>query len=411
MRFLISRAGPGRYLTAYDNGDYGIYARTSRCGQFDHSYASGSPDSGFYIGECFPCDAVISHVVSERNALGYSGTNAGGNLIIRDSIWRYNGAGIAPNSLDTEKLAPQHGTTILNNLVTDNGNEGAPSFPLERPLLGAGIALPGGNLNYVAHNTVARNSAYGILVVGNIDRNFWLASGNVVVDNQVSASGIADLALAAPAGGDNCFSGNTGTRTLPPLLQVTHACGSPLARAGGGDPSITLRLLGAVNFVTGPNFHAPDYKTMPAPPNQDNMPNISAAPAAALTEALPQTISGLPAAVPTGDASMLTPLGLNGFSIVQILLSFYANFLPFALYAAWLAIALWDIATQEKTSGRARTGWALAVLAIPLLGPIAYYIVGGSALSRRFRLALLVGAPAIYLVLAVIIFAASSYIA
>ena len=49
----------GSYLTAYRNGDYGIYAFDSVNGQFDHSYASGSPDAGFYIGQCFPCDAVI----------------------------------------------------------------------------------------------------------------------------------------------------------------------------------------------------------------------------------------------------------------------------------------------------------------------------------------------------------------
>ena len=66
----------GSYLTAYRNGDYGIYAYDSQYGQFDHSYASGSPDSGFYIGQCNPCHAVITDVVSEYNQLGYSGTNS-----------------------------------------------------------------------------------------------------------------------------------------------------------------------------------------------------------------------------------------------------------------------------------------------------------------------------------------------
>ena len=33
----------GSYLTAIRNGDYGIYARTSVHGQFDHDYASGAP--------------------------------------------------------------------------------------------------------------------------------------------------------------------------------------------------------------------------------------------------------------------------------------------------------------------------------------------------------------------------------
>jgi len=99
----------GSYLTAYANGDYGIYAYRSVWGRFEHSYASGSPDSGFYIGECYPCHAVIDDVIGQGSALGYSGTNAGGDLWIINSEWAHNGAGIAPNTLDSEGLAPQRG--------------------------------------------------------------------------------------------------------------------------------------------------------------------------------------------------------------------------------------------------------------------------------------------------------------
>ena len=63
----------GSYLTAYNNGDYGIFAFDSVWGQFDHSYASGSPDSGFYIGQCAPCHAVITDVSRRHNALGVLG--------------------------------------------------------------------------------------------------------------------------------------------------------------------------------------------------------------------------------------------------------------------------------------------------------------------------------------------------
>ncbi len=84
----------GSYLTAYRNGDYGVYAFDSMHGLFEHSYASGSPDAGFYIGQCYPCDAVIDDVQSEHNGLGYSGTNAGGNLLIVNSRFNNNRAGI-----------------------------------------------------------------------------------------------------------------------------------------------------------------------------------------------------------------------------------------------------------------------------------------------------------------------------
>ena len=103
------------YVTAYNNEDYGIYAFDSVDGAFEHSYASGSPDSGFYIGQCHPCDAVIDGVTAEYNALGYSGTNAGGNLQIVRSTWRFNWAGIVPNTLDTELLPPVREVDIVGN--------------------------------------------------------------------------------------------------------------------------------------------------------------------------------------------------------------------------------------------------------------------------------------------------------
>ena len=50
---------------------------------------------------------MITDVLAEHNALGFSGTNAGGNLAIVNSEWRENLAGIVPNTLDSEPFAPQ----------------------------------------------------------------------------------------------------------------------------------------------------------------------------------------------------------------------------------------------------------------------------------------------------------------
>jgi hypothetical protein len=75
-----------RYLTAYNNGLYGLYAFQAANGVIEHSYASGHPDSGIYVGQCgrpagegtelVPCNVVVRDVVAERNAVGYEGTNA-----------------------------------------------------------------------------------------------------------------------------------------------------------------------------------------------------------------------------------------------------------------------------------------------------------------------------------------------
>ena len=116
----------GSYLNAIRNGDYGVYAFDAVKGQFDHIYAAGSPDAGIYVGQCYPCDAVVTDVISEHNGLGYSGTNAGGNLVIVNSTWRNNRAGIVPNSGSYELCYPQRDATIVGNIVHDNNQPDTP---------------------------------------------------------------------------------------------------------------------------------------------------------------------------------------------------------------------------------------------------------------------------------------------
>ncbi|HSK36696.1 MAG TPA: right-handed parallel beta-helix repeat-containing protein, partial [Actinomycetota bacterium] len=176
------------YVTAYNNKDYGIYAFDSADGLFEHSYASGSPDSGFYIGQCHPCDAVIDQVVAERNGLGYSGTNAGGNLQIVRSVWRANWAGIVPNTLDSELLPPFRQVDIVGNRVEANHNRDAPGLPLEWGPFGNGIVLGGGNDSRVERNRVLDHVNNGILVTPNLDKHIWTAAGNRVAGNLVEAN-------------------------------------------------------------------------------------------------------------------------------------------------------------------------------------------------------------------------------
>lgn len=270
----------GSYLTAYNNGDYGIYAYDSVYGQFDHSYASGSPDSGFYIGQCKPCHAVITEVVAEYNALGYSGTNAGGNLTIMNSVWRYNMSGIVPNTLDSEKLAPQDGTRIVNNLIYSNHNLDAPTKALQYPSFGNGIVVAGGINNVIEGNLIWDHPNYGILIVPNLDEQVWIASGHTVRANTVWDSGHADLALAAPAGPGSCFVGNRFRTSRPWGIQVLYGCGpgSLLRRVGGGDPApllVTGRLFLAASTGDVPDN---DWRNQPVPPPQPNMPDPLAPP-------------------------------------------------------------------------------------------------------------------------------------
>ena len=102
----------GNYLTAYDtglDGGYGIFAQNEQGGEFENIYASGYADSGFYIGACRECAARVNNAVMEKNALGYSGSNSSGQLVIENSTFAHNLVGIAPNS-ETEGDAPRRWT-------------------------------------------------------------------------------------------------------------------------------------------------------------------------------------------------------------------------------------------------------------------------------------------------------------
>lgn len=231
------------YVTATNNGYYGIYAFDSRDGVFEHSYASGSADSGFYIGQCKPCDATVVDVIGEYNNFGFSGANTAG-VTIENSVWRHNRAGIVIASLDNELLAPQQGDIIRGNTVEDSGDPQAtrPANPDFDVVYGIGIVVVGGLDNVVSDNTVRRSATVGIAVSPNpaIQINFWPAERNHVVDNDVSGSVDFDLALVAiPDLGDNCFEGNEFDTSAPAELEAVAPCsGAPSADPTVGAPDI-----------------------------------------------------------------------------------------------------------------------------------------------------------------------------
>ena len=76
--------------------------------------------------------------------MGYSGTNATG-VVIRDSLWDRNGAGIVPNTYANEALAPQARATIVRNTVTNSGRARVPIKTALAGFVGIGIAIAGGN--------------------------------------------------------------------------------------------------------------------------------------------------------------------------------------------------------------------------------------------------------------------------
>src|SRR6266496_1811896 len=394
----------GSYLTAYNNGDYGIYSYSATEGQFDHSLTAGHPDSGFYIGACHPCNALITNVISEDNALGFSGTNAGGNLVISNSIWRNSLSVLPSKTLYCQRQPPQKGATIINNLVENNNNFDAPAKVLEYPSIGNGILLGGGNNNIVEGNRVSGHKYYGILVISNIDKNLWQPSGNTVKSNVISNSGVADLALASLSAGNNCFSDNKVARTVPPFLQFTHACGSIFARAGAGDLSSVVILIDHLTQAKTGRFQAHDWKMVAAPADvmQPGMPDPTSDPQGIRTFTEGTPINMIP------DPATITPsLTLGGLGLAnpffEAILGFYMYLLPLALYAVWLSIATWDLVRRSDMKSGSRIGWMAIVYLIPILGPLAYYLFGRSAIPRSTRYTIAFGIPIVYLAIAVLL--------
>jgi plastocyanin len=266
------------YLTAYNNGDYGIYAFGSTDGVFEHSYASGSPDSAFYVGQCAPCRVVLNDVVGEYSGLGYSGTNSSGDMYIINSRFTHNRSGISTSTFDIELNPPGRDTTIIGNLIGDSGldNEAAGFYATET-LAGNGIALVGTHNNHVERNTVVRSRNNGIVVIPILDRHYWPSTGHKIRNNTVLDSGRADLAAGGLGTIGNCFSGNVFRTSLPWGLEALNGCGRfrvPLA----SDLSTDMTFFGSIAQIRAGRFTLSDYRTRPVPPAQANMPGGADAP-------------------------------------------------------------------------------------------------------------------------------------
>lgn len=246
------------YVTAYNNGLYGIYAFASRDGLIEHSYVSGHPDSGVYVGQCNPCNTVVRDVIAERNAIGYYGTNASGEVYVIESTFRHNRLGIAPNSQKAERLAPQTSTVVAGNLVVDNDAVDAP--PIPQGFIGVGIAVGGGTENIVVRNRVEGNDVAGIALttLGEFEPLSNRVEGNVVLRNGTDllyAPGTTDVA-------GNCFAGNTFETSMPAGIEQSMACGQT------GDVPL-------VSWSQPEPPPGPDYRDVPAPGPQDEMPSAA----------------------------------------------------------------------------------------------------------------------------------------
>lgn len=400
----------GSYLTAINNGDYGIYAFDSGDGLFEHSYASGSPDASYYIGQCNPCDAVITDSIGEWSGLGYSGSNASTNIYIVNNVFRNNGTGAAPNSLDGELLPPAENVVVAGNVIHDNGYEEFPHKTAQWATQGIGVAMAGTVDSLVTKNLIFNHPLNGIQVFPNIDANVWMPSGNTVSENVVHGSALGDLVLTGPSQSGNCFVDNEAGWTMPAALQFKQPC------EGLRFPA--LWELGALSAQFGrvierglgldPQTH---YGDMPHPPAQPQMPGGADAPvvpavnvfASAQPDIDSISVPAMPAGLEVTQQKGLNIMGVTFATTLGAFIGLYAYVLPLVLYASWVVIAVWEIITRRDDLSRgAGIGWILVILIVPFLGVIAYYIFGKSQIPSVYRWVLLAGGMGAYLLFLVL---------
>lgn len=294
--FLETDGYRASYVNAIRNGDYGIYGFDSVNGTIEHSYGAGSPDAGVYIGQCFPCDSLIDDVISEHNGLGYSGTNSGGNLLIVNSTFRNNRAGVVPNSGSYELCYPERQTTLVGNIVHSNNQPDTPAIDVAILAMGNGILIPGGVANTVERNLVYDHEKTGIGLVPFLEEGanddlptedewdvdcatqreqelatdvpeqlLWDSWDNRVIGNEVSESGVADLGVAGVGVPTqdlrNCWSANLFTTSAPANIETLAPCDG----TGSGDWDDTP--LDVLSWLAEAETRPPsvDYQTAPLP--------------------------------------------------------------------------------------------------------------------------------------------------
>jgi hypothetical protein len=247
----------------------------------------------------------VDDALSENNALGYSGTNSGGHIVIRNSTFRHNSEGVAPNSLNNDdRPPPQDGacnagsnrsntptfastriarcTILTHNLVVGNDNLTAPANgDTLNALWGIGVELPGTYADLVRGNTIRDNPNFGLLMHEYPDpfppvrrTIFFQTSGNRAEGNVLSGNGSrpggADLGLEGGAFGsmrsvNDCFTANRFATSIPAGIEGTWGCQNATTPNGG------TGLVGELLTLLSESQHRHQV-AQPAPGRQPTMP-------------------------------------------------------------------------------------------------------------------------------------------
>jgi hypothetical protein len=176
---------------------YGIFTSRWNGGTWDNTYASNFNDSGYYIGACQQvCNQVVNHAWGEYSALGYSGSNSGGSMLIENSQFDNNTDGFDTNSQNGDNPPPQDGScpkgvkppvkgaptcwVFTHNYVHDNNDPNVPALgAAAQGPVGTGMTVSGGRNDTVVDNRFVNNDAWGVAFVSYPDNGAPCTGGTL----------------------------------------------------------------------------------------------------------------------------------------------------------------------------------------------------------------------------------------
>ena len=319
--------------------------------------------------------------------------------------------------LDSELYPPHREVYIGGNIVIDNNNADAPTKGLARLAWGEGIVLAGGEGDLVEKNLVVNHDRIGIVTNVLPDKNLWWASDNVVKNNTIVGTGMADLGLVGPLSRGNCFEGNLASRwNIPPLLTLYHSCDG-INLPFQLDLGTLFFLMGAQADGSNGVPSGSDHRTWPAPGPQENMPDVSvpAEPAFEVFEKPDLSAIETPA-MPEGVEIRGKEIAVSSVPVTEptfwtFVFSLWAYFLPLALVGAWIALAIWDMVQRKDELSKAMmVVWFVVILLLPILGVIIYLFASKSQIPLWLRGLIVGGGILIYLIVLAVLMVMSGVI-
>ena len=247
-------------LRASFNRAYGLFAFDCKGGRMTKSVGYGQGDSAYYVGETpaqsKPKWTKLDHLDGHENVLGYSGTNSKYVKITKSNFYN-NGAGVVPNTLDSERFEPTaDGIIENNNIFWNNFNYFLPNSSVKTVSnglgqigdltinfpTGVGIVLLGADGWIVRNNNIFGNFKTGAWTISDPfnEGDNAISQNNQFIDNQMGRGGTDTNQVDFfndGSGGANCFQGNSSSTfdpgTAPDSALYPTTCPAAPAPATG----------------------------------------------------------------------------------------------------------------------------------------------------------------------------------